>query len=143
MKIAIANALQDIAQQINPPLAACLEEARELNEGALVFRSEHLPKGHPDTISAISSLTTYERLTGQLADADKREMEAWKSAKTSLGTDHPVSLQSASSRALISQSQGNLKGPLRSGTSGLWKVGKNKSCNGTTQILWFSADRTC
>ncbi len=139
VKMAIANVLQDIAQQTNPPSTACLEEARELNEGALKFRSEHLPKDHPDITSAMSSLATYERLSGKLADADKRETEAWKSAKTSLGTDHPVSLQSASNRALIYQSQGNLKVAAEWHKRAL--EGRQKKLQWHHPDTWFSADR--
>ncbi len=139
VKMAIANVLRDIAQQTNPPSIVCLEEARELNEGALEFRNEHLPKGHPDILSAMSSLATYERLSGKLADADKRETEAWKSAKSSLGTDHPVTLQSASNRALISESQGNLKAAAEWHNRAL--EGRQKKLQWRHPDTWFSADR--
>ena len=138
MKLAITDVLQDIAQQNNPPSTACLEEARELNEKALEFRSEHLPKGRRDIISATSSLATNERLCGKLAEAEKRETEAWKSAKASLGTDHPVSLQSASNRALISQDQGNLKAAAEWHRRAL--EGRQKTLQWHHPDTWFSAD---
>ena len=139
VKMAIANLLQDIAQQTNPPLIACLEEARDLNEQALEFRSDHLPKGHPDTIYAMSSLATYERLSGKLAHAEKREREVWETAKASLGTDHPVSLQSASNRGFIFQSQGNLKAAAEWHKRAL--EGRQKKLQWHHPDTWLSADR--
>lgn len=137
--LAIADVLQGIAQQTNPPSTACLEKARELNERVLEFRSEHYPKNHPEITSAMSSLATYERLSGKLADADKRETEAWESAKASLGTDHPVALQSASNRAMIYQSQSNLKAAAEWHKRAL--EGRQKKLQWHHPDTWFSADR--
>lgn len=101
--------LQDLSQKTHPPTPAYLKESKKLNEALLQSRTDHFPKNHPGIIASISSLATDDRLLQNLDEASTREDEAWKLAKTSLGRDHPVTMQSAFNKAMIYQDQGNLK----------------------------------
>ncbi|KAA6415096.1 MAG: hypothetical protein FRX48_01848 [Lasallia pustulata] len=100
--------LQDLSQKTNPPTTTYLTESKKLNEQLLQSRTEHLPPNHPDLIASMSALATDDRLLHNLDEAATREDEAWKLAKSSLGRDHPVSMQSAFNKALIYQAQGNM-----------------------------------
>ena len=100
--------LQDLSQKINPPTTTYLTESKKMNEQLLQSRTENLPPNHPDLIASLSALATDDRLLQNLDEAATREDEAWKLAKSSLGRDHPVSMQSAFNKALIYQAQGNM-----------------------------------
>ncbi|KAI9818767.1 MAG: hypothetical protein M1827_007587 [Pycnora praestabilis] len=101
--------LRDLLNQSVKVHATYLRESKRLDEHVLRARTEHLPKGHPNIAASMSSLATSERLLQNLDEATKREDAAWKLAKSSLGGDHLVSMQSAFNKGVIYQDQGRLK----------------------------------
>ena len=106
---AFTAVLQDLSQKSHPPATKYLNESKTLNEELLQSRTDHLPPKHPDIIASISRLATDDRLLQNLDAASDREAEAYKLAKSSLGRDHPVTMQSAFNKAMIYQAQGDVK----------------------------------